>query len=92
MWGVRNSLTFTALLISVTFWYRQVSGETQRRATTSPSLGRTQPLEPLVLCSFHSTTLDSRVFPDRAEEGLNSVCHSESLGLLVTYPLRLLVM
>lgn len=59
---------------------------------TCSSLDRMQPLEPSVLCSFHSTTLDSRVFPERAEEAPHSVCHGESLGLLVTYLLRLLVM
>lgn len=32
------------------------------------------------------------VFPDWAEEAPHSVCHGESLGLLATYLLRLLVM
>lgn len=59
---------------------------------TCSSLDRTQPLEPSVLCSFHSTTWILESFPDRAEEAPNSVCHDKSLGLLVTYPLRLLVM
>lgn len=48
--------------------------------------------EPSALCSFHSTTLDSRVFPARAEEAPSSVCHGENLGPLVTSPFRLLIL
>lgn len=48
--------------------------------------------EPSVLCSFHSTTLDFRVFPARTEAAPSSVCHGENLGPRVIYPFRLLIL
>lgn len=82
---------FTALLISVTSWYRQVSRgpEKGHDLLLSGQDTASGALSSVLLPQHH---LDSRVFPDRAEEAPNSVCHGRSLGLLVTYPLRLLVM
>lgn len=57
----------------------------------SLTLSKQESPEPSILCSFHSTTLASGVFPARAEEAPGSVCHGENLGLLVTLPFRLLV-
>lgn len=83
---------FAALLLSVTSWYRQESRGPEGSRDLHLS-GQDTASEALSSCAISTAPrwiLES--FQPGQREAPNSVCQGESLGLLVRYSLRLLVM